>query len=177
MTPCEKLGYKVGDEFELTSDHFYYSVGDVATLAEDDGTTFPMFFDRDGAPDIAISLCKVRKVGDGKAMDPITTLRQARKTRDEAEQAYQYAIAGVREALGEGFLLSDTAEPDEDMTDPANWREGDVFEVLDGKACGARFENGIMVRKESDNGSSFVTIDGSDRWSLPNKAVRFHHRP
>ena len=49
MTPCEKLGYKVGDRFEVigegASDHI--EVGDIITLYRDDGTYVP-FFQRDG---------------------------------------------------------------------------------------------------------------------------------
>lgn len=44
MTPCEKLGYKVGDEFEFTGDrHHGYLRGETVTLTEDDGTTAPWF--------------------------------------------------------------------------------------------------------------------------------------
>jgi hypothetical protein len=43
MTPCEKLGYKVGDTFELTTDIVGFQKGSVATLREDFGTDHPMF--------------------------------------------------------------------------------------------------------------------------------------
>ena len=42
MTPCEKLGYKVGDEFEVIS-HHAFKKGQVVTLHEDDGTECPLF--------------------------------------------------------------------------------------------------------------------------------------
>lgn len=42
MTPCEKLGYKVGDEFEVISHHAFKN-GQVVTLHEDDGTECPLF--------------------------------------------------------------------------------------------------------------------------------------
>lgn len=42
MTPCDKLGYKVGDEFEVIS-HHAFKKGQVVTLHEDDGTECPLF--------------------------------------------------------------------------------------------------------------------------------------
>lgn len=42
MTPCERLGYKVGDEFEVISHHAFKN-GQVVTLHEDDGTECPLF--------------------------------------------------------------------------------------------------------------------------------------
>ena len=42
MTPCEMLGYKVGDEFEVIS-HHAFKKGQVVTLHEDDGTECPLF--------------------------------------------------------------------------------------------------------------------------------------
>lgn len=42
MTPCEKLGYKVGDMFEVIS-HYAFKKGQVVTLHEDDGTECPLF--------------------------------------------------------------------------------------------------------------------------------------
>ena len=42
MTPCEKLGCKVGDEFEVIS-HHEFKKGQVVTLHEDDGTECPLF--------------------------------------------------------------------------------------------------------------------------------------
>lgn len=42
MTPCEMLGYKVGDEFEVIR-HHAFKKGQVVTLHEDDGTECPLF--------------------------------------------------------------------------------------------------------------------------------------
>lgn len=42
VTPCEILGYKVGDEFEVISHHAFKN-GQVVTLCEDDGTECPLF--------------------------------------------------------------------------------------------------------------------------------------
>lgn len=43
MTPCEKLGYKVDDEFEVIGNHDVLKKGTVVYLAEDDGSEYPEF--------------------------------------------------------------------------------------------------------------------------------------
>ena len=42
ITPCEELGYKAGDEFEVIR-HHAFKKGQVVTLHEDDGTECPLF--------------------------------------------------------------------------------------------------------------------------------------
>lgn len=48
MTPCEELGYKIGDRFVVVSPSDYFSIGDIVTLHHDDGTTAPKFTDEHG---------------------------------------------------------------------------------------------------------------------------------
>lgn len=46
MTPCEELGYKVGDTFEVIDSGSYsgsINIGDIITLHADDGTATPLF--------------------------------------------------------------------------------------------------------------------------------------
>lgn len=44
MTPCEKLGYKVGDIFVITGDEITGNKkGRLITLYRDDGTHMPLF--------------------------------------------------------------------------------------------------------------------------------------
>lgn len=43
MTPCEKLGYRVGDKFELVEKSYKFDAGDVVYLQDDDGTGSPYF--------------------------------------------------------------------------------------------------------------------------------------
>lgn len=43
MTPCEKLGYKVGDKFEVIIHTMSFKVGDVVKLVRDDGSESPLF--------------------------------------------------------------------------------------------------------------------------------------
>lgn len=43
MTPCEELGYRVGDKVEVVGKDANHSVGSVLELVDDDGTHFPYF--------------------------------------------------------------------------------------------------------------------------------------
>lgn len=44
LTPCQRLGYKVGDKFLVVSDNApTTNKGDIVTLLEDDGTSSPFF--------------------------------------------------------------------------------------------------------------------------------------
>jgi len=43
MTPCEEKGYKIGDEFVVTEDHWNAKKGEKLTLLDDDGTSLPYF--------------------------------------------------------------------------------------------------------------------------------------
>lgn len=43
MTPCKKLGYKVGDKFTIIEKSYMFNVGDVAFLQSDDGSSYPFF--------------------------------------------------------------------------------------------------------------------------------------
>lgn len=42
MTPCQELGYKVGDKFIALEDSLF-TVGSIVTLHRDDGSTVPLF--------------------------------------------------------------------------------------------------------------------------------------
>jgi len=115
---------------------------------------------------------------------PITTLLAARKARDEAEQAYQAALEVVRNELP-GYVLAEVgvdmaAGPDktiiggEDMTDPENWREGDVL-IAEIDKLDIREGNFYTVRADSDGDLYFVDDAGDRRDNFC--GLRFHHRP
>jgi len=44
MTPCENLGYKVGDKFKASKSGAWFSVGEEVELGRDDGSHYPYFF-------------------------------------------------------------------------------------------------------------------------------------
>ncbi len=48
QTPCEKLGYKVGDHFVVLNISLYFDKGELVTLYLDDGTTAPLFENEEG---------------------------------------------------------------------------------------------------------------------------------
>lgn len=67
MTPSEKLGYKVGDEFEVIEDSVYFKKGDVVSLKIDDNSSFPFFINekvvREGySKGCAMYLYSVKKI-------------------------------------------------------------------------------------------------------------------
>lgn len=50
-TPCEELGYKIGDNFELQEDVYtsiILTIGNIVTLCLDDGSNYPRFRDTKG---------------------------------------------------------------------------------------------------------------------------------
>lgn len=289
MTPCEKLGYKVGDEFVVVETKTTFELGSKVRLIDDDGTSFPKFEGvgckaNDGGDWHFMHLSRVKpsdgeypitlqpgdyvstegmtedqyhavarafmeagaesgeypdpeeaegepcfgwSAKDGRGMfhgtaihrrsvathligrhltidqvlnatnagtttpqpeqptmttDPITTLKQARQARDEAEQAYQDALEEEREYLGEGFELTEVGTDGplvdgEDMADPANWREGDVFEVMYDNAECADVKKGDVVVLEKTGNDVFVCKETGYRWHLIPDCVKFHHRP
>lgn len=44
MTPCERLGYKVGDKFKASKSGAWFNVGEEVELGRDDGSKYPYFF-------------------------------------------------------------------------------------------------------------------------------------
>jgi hypothetical protein len=81
MTPCEELGYKDGDKFEVMSVNRYrsefgwveqgssgFKIGDIITLFHDDGSDMPLFTGKNGgfyfadnAPSAYHPLAQLRK--------------------------------------------------------------------------------------------------------------------
>jgi hypothetical protein len=118
---------------------------------------------------------------------PITTLLAARKARDEAESAYQAAFEVVRNELP-GYVLTEVgvdmaAGPDktiiggEYMTDPANWRAGDVVECVE-PGCDLTVGKLYTVKKVLSSTDIRLVCDDNDDYPIrmPQK-FRFHHRP
>ena len=66
MTPCQKLGYNVGDKFVVIIDNpkqYSFAKGSIITLYEDDGSDFPLFKSIVGGKELFISLEEVEKIG------------------------------------------------------------------------------------------------------------------
>ena len=64
MTPCEELGYKVGDKFEVIGDHGYFPINSIVTLWRDDGSECPLF--KRGDDEWYSSLDRVRPLNSTK---------------------------------------------------------------------------------------------------------------
>ncbi|MGL5775510.1 MAG: hypothetical protein ACRCYB_09250 [Aeromonas veronii] len=73
MTPCEKLGYKVGDKFEVVDEHYAFPRGAIIKLIDDDGSDAPFFEGErtDGATTGCCILFKVKPVSQ-RAAKPIS---------------------------------------------------------------------------------------------------------
>ena len=78
MTPCERLGYKVGDKFEVISHHAFKN-GQVVTLHEDDGTECPLFAGDGGGAGVF----------DGVECSFATLNKQVRKIANKLKPAKQ----------------------------------------------------------------------------------------
>ena len=64
MTPCEDLGYKVGDKFDVVSEHdgVHFNVGDLVILKEDDGSNRPLFQEQNSDLVQYVYLNQVKKI-------------------------------------------------------------------------------------------------------------------
>lgn len=61
MTPCQKLGYKVGDRFVVMKEGVL-AKGSIVTLYKDDATTLPLFKSIVGDEELYISLLEIEKI-------------------------------------------------------------------------------------------------------------------
>lgn len=60
MTPCEKLGYKVGDKFEVVEPRRELKKGDIVTLVRDDNDDSPMFIHENIEGKICLKLHRIK---------------------------------------------------------------------------------------------------------------------
>lgn len=100
----------------------------------------------------------------------------------------------VAKLKAEGFVLIQSDEPNsedesaqqdiaqQDMSDPANWRVGDLFEITGEDSH--RFPMGELVKlivfendHDESNGHRYAYLDGRDYWWVRDCNVRFHSRP
>lgn len=89
MTPCEKLGYKVGDEFEVIRHHAFKN-GQVVTLHEDDGTECPLFAGDGGGAGVF----------DGVECSYATLNKQVRKIANKLKPAKQALADAIHQNGG-----------------------------------------------------------------------------
>lgn len=89
MTPCERLGYKVGDEFEVIR-HHAFKKGQVVTLHEDDGTECPLFAGDGGGAGVF----------DGVECSFATLNKQVRKIANKLKPAKQTLADAIHQNGG-----------------------------------------------------------------------------
>ena len=89
MTPCERLGYKVGDKFEVIS-HHAFKKGQVVTLHEDDGTECPLFAGDGGGAGVF----------DGVECSFATLNKQVRKIANKLKPAKQALADAIHQNGG-----------------------------------------------------------------------------
>ena len=112
-----------------------------------------------------------------------------------AMKAYDEERASlVAKLKAEGFVLIQSDEPNDemesaqqdiaqqDMSDPANWRVGDLFEITG--EDDHEFPIGELVKlivfendHDESDGHRYAYLDDSDYWSVRDHNVRFHSRP
>jgi len=64
MTPCQKLGYNVGDKFVVLKDIAHvYSRGEIIYLLRDDGSDIPLFKTIVGGVERFMPLKEIEKIG------------------------------------------------------------------------------------------------------------------
>lgn len=68
MTLCEKLGYKVGDRFEVVESNGYFCEGEIVSLTYDDGSSYPKF--SNGEKEHYKSLSNVRPIMRTQQLTP-----------------------------------------------------------------------------------------------------------
>ena len=134
MTPCEKLGYKVGDKFEVIS-HHAFKKGQVVTLHEDDGTECPLFAGDGGGAGVF----------DGVECSFATLNKQVRKIANKLKPAKQALADAINQncGLAEGGdwhkngELPPVGEVCEAYIDyPPQWVETEIVAHKDGFAIG-----------------------------------------
>lgn len=156
MTPCEKLGCKVGDKFVVVNHSDYFKLGEVVTLYYDDGTMSPKFANKTGSGAWYETLNKFEKIVDEaptaehplmpvfwECIDQVTKGKGERHGGDSIpflDQPWKH-YAGLH---GRGFLTGQAAKK---LEEAASIKDGDEFirEVLGAIAyCGMA----ILYEKE-----------------------------
>lgn len=93
MTPCEKLGYKVGDRFVSQNNNkdSDRGVGDFLIMKKDDGDDCPWFLNERTQETIPIMMENVKKISDKGILKTGDTIEQeGKKYRVTLEEITQY---------------------------------------------------------------------------------------
>lgn len=194
MTPCEKLGYKVGDRFKMIDPTHGGYVGQIAELYYDDGTHEPKFKTSpctfnccDGEPGAYYSLDRFVKIDDSESAatvssdDPRTMRNRILEIDRNTEALEEERVQLVQRLADEGFVL---ARVDGKVApgQPEEWRVGDLLEIT-GEEEGHEFGIGSIVRiEEIDHEDDELpyncrSVSGGSLWYVNSNEAKFHSRP
>lgn len=108
MTPCEKLGYKVGDRFEIIGDELCGNVrGMVITLTSDDGSYTPKFSGLNGGTSYYY-LSDIKKITAQKQDEKMTKFKITKGIEKDFEGAPDWAVFVSKSIGGDTFWEEDT---------------------------------------------------------------------
>lgn len=128
MTPCEKLGCKVGDKFKVVAKHHDFAIGSIVTLHRDDGTLTPVFKGKGGSLDNSTSYATIGDEVEKVVKPIIKSKRQLAQLLIEAgvTQFPEGANWAAQDKVGTVCIY--TVKPVRDVGD-------DCWNYKDGKVC------------------------------------------
>lgn len=206
MTPCEEKGWKEGDRFiAQDTTRRCFKPGEEIYLLGDDGTHCPKF--SNGYETWYLNFTDVAPVGRGsegrkepeEEILPIiedsegnlyveVPAQPETSLADKLEQALATLSAGQKEVdrlqakYREAYpLINGIVLLQEDMSDPKNWREGDIVECIDSEETGepdyfTEGEHYLLFKKDSSSAYKYIDNQGDDMWAF-NEAFRFVSHP
>ena len=166
MTPCERLGYKVGDKFEVII-HHAFKKGQVVTLHEDDGTECPLFAGDGGGAGVFY----------GVECSFATLNKQVRKIANKLKPAKQALADAIHQNGGWpeselldfatsnafGEVLCSASHPERKGS---VWVNGDYYRLISCiKGTIANWHQTILSREEYYQSYPNVDADGWIEWN------------
>ena len=192
MTPCERLGYKVGDLFVMT-DSSCFQLGDEIRLIRDDESDCPKFEAVNGGTQRYESLSFVRKITDDRetfapstgyiVTDDPRTMRDRILEIDRTTEALEEERGQLVQRLeDEGFVLA-RVDGKVEHGEPEEWLVGDLLEIT-GEEEGHEFEIGqIVVITRIDKDDEVMpyyckpAVGDGEPWFVNSNEAKFHYRP
>lgn len=166
MTPCERLGYKVGDEFEVIS-HHAFKRGQVVTLHEDDGTECPLFAGDGGGAGVF----------DGVECSFATLNKQVRKIANKLKPAKQALADAIHQNGGwvdganfssqdcDGWVYHFKTKPTIDSGSEV-WKHGGCIGKGQFKVCKIKnWHQTVLSREEYYQAYPKADADGWIEWN------------
>ena len=163
MTPCEKKGYKVGDEFKIVGGTTF-SEGSIVSLFEDDGSSSPNF-------KLISGYCEYNncdgECGGYHSIEHVKPLKKQQKTKRYTKYLER-----------KGYVVTPPKKQEHDMSDPRNWRKGDLV-MRDNQECLSWWTSGKIYQIVGDASGIFIPDNDGDLRAVATVGSRFkfHSRP